>query len=75
MRFLSVAEQELEEARAWYARQFPGLEHEFMREVDQPLRSIAAFPDAWHPLSRAPGGDDCDAFRTQLFIRFVMMAY
>ncbi len=45
--FLPEAQADLQEATAWYARQAPGLELEFVRAVDAAIATIGRFPDAF----------------------------
>jgi len=51
IRFLAVAERELDEAIAYYHHEKDGLGHLFWLDVKHTLGRIAAFPNAWHPLS------------------------
>ncbi|MBI3297292.1 MAG: type II toxin-antitoxin system RelE/ParE family toxin [Elusimicrobia bacterium] len=48
---LSVAEDELREAVAYYNAQGPGLGFEFAAEVKAAFGRISAFPDAWPEFS------------------------
>ena len=50
--FLTSAQQELDEAIAWYAAQAPGLGEIFLAEMRTTLTLIARHPLAWHKLSR-----------------------
>ena len=52
IRFLNSARQELDEAVAFYAEERPGLGYDFLRKITHALNTIAAFPHAWHPLSK-----------------------
>jgi len=44
VRFLSVAQQELDDAYDWYNDQADGLGKEFLNETDRTVRRVAAFP-------------------------------
>lgn len=48
---LEPAQQELDEAIAWYTGQAPGLGDAFLIETLKSLRLISRFPQAWHRLS------------------------
>ena len=48
---LEAAQQELDDAIAWYAAQAPGLGDAFLVEVLRAFELIRHHPDAWHPLS------------------------
>ena len=50
VRFLEIAEIELDQAIHWYGAQAPGLDNAFLIEVLSAADRIARFPDAWHPL-------------------------
>jgi toxin ParE2 len=50
VRFLRIAEIELDEAIHWYESQAPGLGDTFLIEVLSAVDRISIFPDAWHPL-------------------------
>lgn len=49
IRFRPEAENELKEARDWYAACTPGLGVDFLRALDACLENICAYPQA-HPL-------------------------
>ena len=51
IQLLQPAQQELDEAIAWYADQAPGLGDAFLIEILKTLKLITQFPQAWHPLS------------------------
>lgn len=51
IRFLKIAEIELDEAIAYYEHESPGLGDQFLTEILQALDRIGRFPDAWHPSS------------------------
>jgi plasmid stabilization system protein ParE len=53
LRLLEPAQQELEEAVAWYAAQAPWLGGAFLVEMLRAFRLIERYPDAWHPLGAA----------------------
>jgi len=42
--FLSLAQQELDDAVVWYNEQAAGLGHEFLDELDRAVRRAVAFP-------------------------------
>jgi hypothetical protein len=51
IRFLEIAEIELDQAIRWYGAQAPGLDNAFLIEVLSAADRIARFPEAWHPLA------------------------
>ena len=50
VRFLQIAEMELDQAIHWYGAQAPGLDNAFLIEVLSAADRISRFPDAWHSL-------------------------
>jgi len=42
--FLTLAQQELDDAVVWYNEQAAGLGHEFLDELDRAVRRAVAFP-------------------------------
>jgi hypothetical protein len=50
VRFLQIAEIELDEAMQWYESQAPGLGEAFLIEVLSAVHRISLYPEAWHPL-------------------------
>jgi plasmid stabilization system protein ParE len=44
VRFLELAQQELDDAFSWYEEQMPGLGRELFDEVDRSIRRIARWP-------------------------------
>ncbi len=44
VRFLKLAQQELDDAVAWYNEQASGLGYDFLDEVDRAVRRTVAFP-------------------------------
>jgi plasmid stabilization system protein ParE len=50
VRFLEIAEIELDQAIRWYGAQAPGLGDAFLIEVLATADRIARFPESWHPL-------------------------
>ena len=48
IRFLEIAEIELDQAIHWYGTQAPGLGEAFLIEVLSVADRITRFPDAWH---------------------------
>lgn len=51
IRLLEPAQQELDEAIAWYDDHVPELGDAFLFETLKALKLITQFPQAWHPLS------------------------
>jgi hypothetical protein len=51
IRFLEIAEIELDRAIHWYRAQAPGLDSAFLIEVLSAADRIERFPVAWHPLT------------------------
>lgn len=52
IRFLELAQLELDEAIEYYDRDTLGLGTIFLAEVLQALDRIGSFPEAWHPFSK-----------------------
>lgn len=52
VRILAVAQDELDDAVAYYDLERPGLGRRFRLEVHRSLNRIAAFPTAYQPISR-----------------------
>jgi toxin ParE2 len=52
IRFLEIAEIELDEAIQYYNREAAGLGDDFLSEVLLALDRIGQFPEAWHPCSK-----------------------
>ncbi len=50
VRFLQIAEIELDEAMQWYEFQAPGLGEAFLIEVLSAVHRVSLYPEAWHPL-------------------------
>ena len=46
VRYLSPAEQELDDAYEWYEDQMPGLGQEFLAEIDEAVHRITTWPGA-----------------------------
>jgi 16S rRNA G527 N7-methylase RsmG len=44
VRFLTLAQQELDNAVAWYNEQAEGLGQEFLDELDRVVRRVLSFP-------------------------------
>jgi hypothetical protein len=44
VRFIHLAQGELDDAVAWYAQESPGLEMQFLDEIDRAVRRVIAFP-------------------------------
>jgi hypothetical protein len=55
VRFLEIAESELDEAIEWYRAQAPGLGDAFLIEVLATADRIAHFPEAWQSLAKGTG--------------------
>lgn len=51
-RIEAAAQQELEEAAAWYEAQRTGLSAEFLDEFDRGIGRIAEYPNAWKLLGK-----------------------
>lgn len=51
IRFLEVAQYELEEAISYYNSELPGLGDAFLTEILNALDRIGEYPEAWHPIS------------------------
>ena len=51
IRFLEIAQIELDQAIDYYNRESSGLGDEFLTEVLSAIGRIGDFPDAWHRLS------------------------
>jgi len=51
IRFLEIAQIELDQAIEYYNYESPGLGDAFLTEVLKTLDRIGQFPEAWHPLS------------------------
>jgi plasmid stabilization system protein ParE len=52
IRFLEIAQIELDEAIEYYSYESPGLGDVFLTEVLKALDRIGGFPEAWHPCSK-----------------------
>ncbi len=53
VRFLEIAQIELDEAIQWYEAQAPGLGNALLIEVLAAADRIARFPEAWHSLGKS----------------------
>jgi plasmid stabilization system protein ParE len=51
VRFLQIAQAELDDAVYYYNSESPGLGYEFLLEVLSALERIKSFPEAWHPFT------------------------
>ena len=51
IRFLDVAQQELDEAINYFNTESPGLGDDFLQETLKALDRIGRHPNAWHPCS------------------------
>ena len=52
IRFLEIAQIELDEAIAYYNGEVPGLGEAFLTDVLNTLDRIGKFPEAWQPCSK-----------------------
>ena len=52
IRFLEIAQVELDEAIGYHNYEVPGLGDAFLTEVLDTLDRIGKFPEAWHPCSK-----------------------
>ena len=52
IRFLDIAQSELDDAIVYYNYESPGLGDEFLTEILSALNRIALFPKAWHSSSK-----------------------
>ncbi len=50
VRFLEIAEIELDQAIHWHGAQAPCLDNAFLIDVLSAADRISRFPEAWHPL-------------------------
>jgi len=48
-RLIREAEQELDDAAIYYNQQTPGLEQEFIADIEKCIKDIMSFPEAWSP--------------------------
>ena len=62
VRFLDVAQQELDKAIVYYNGESPGLGDAFLLETVAAIDRIRRFPEAWHPL-----GDEIRRCRLRRF--------
>jgi len=53
VRFLDVAQQELDETVAYYNTESHGLGDQFLLEVLSSIERISKFPQAWHPFTQS----------------------
>lgn len=51
IRFLEIAQIELDDAIEYYNHESPGLGDAFLAEVLSALERIGEYPEAWHPCS------------------------
>ncbi|SDR63096.1 hypothetical protein SAMN05519103_08248 [Rhizobiales bacterium GAS113] len=51
LRFLAIAQAELDEAIAWYGAQAPGLGQVFFADIIKALGRIERYPHTWPPLT------------------------
>jgi toxin ParE2 len=64
VRFLEIAELELDQAIRWYGAQAPGLGDAFLIEVLSAADRISRFPEAWIRWAKAYDGAASAASRT-----------
>ena len=69
IRFLEIAEIELDEAIQYYNYEVAGLGDDFLTEVLDTLDRIARFPQAWHPCSKEHAGVKLAVFHMESFTR------
>ena len=69
IRFLDIAQDELDETIDYYNYEPPGLGNEFLTEILNTLDRIAQFPKAWHPISKEREGVKHVDFLMVLFTR------
>ncbi len=55
IRFLDIAQYELDDAIVYYNYESPGLGDEFLTEILSALNRISQFPKAWHSSSKRGG--------------------
>ena len=52
IRFLDIAQIELNEAIKYFENESPGLGEDFLKEVLKSLDRVGRHPQAWHPYSK-----------------------
>jgi hypothetical protein len=52
IRFLDIAQIELDQAIEYYNNESPGLGDKFLTEILKVINRIGEFPEAWHRLGR-----------------------
>ena len=52
IRFLEIAQMELEKAVEYYTSESPGLGDLFLVEIISTLERIRRYPEGWHPFTR-----------------------
>ena len=52
IKFLEIAQIELDEAVEYYNYEISGLGESFLKELLNTIDRIGEFPEAWHPLSK-----------------------
>jgi len=52
VRFLALAQREVDDAVTWYNKQAAGLGQEFLDELDRAVRRVAAFPMSGQEIER-----------------------
>lgn len=52
IRFLEIAQRELDEAIEYYNAESPGVGEQFLLEVLSTLERIRQYPTAWHPYTQ-----------------------
>ncbi len=65
VRFLEIAEIELDQAVCWYEAQAPGFGRAFLVEVLSTANRVQRYPDAWHPLGQSIRRCRSTDFRTR----------
>lgn len=69
IRFLQVAQLELDEAVDYYNYELLGLGDAFLVEILKALDRIAKYPESWSPLSKRREGAKLDVSPTALSTR------
>jgi toxin ParE2 len=52
IKFLEIAQIDLDEAISYYNYEMPGLGDSFLTEILNALDRVGNFPEAWHPCSK-----------------------
>ena len=73
IRFLEIAQIELDEAIKYYNYEVSGLGEVFLTEVSKALDRIGRFPEAWHPAQSAREGVAQGGSLSESFSKFGKM--